>query len=176
MCKKTDWERCVEFHGHECPGLTIGYKASLYAIELLNLTFSEDENVVCVSENDACGIDAIQVLLGCSAGKGNLMFHITGKQAFSFYERTSGKSARICLKKRPTDMTREAVFTYYHSISPSEMFDLSETKITLPTKAKNFQSITCDTCGEETGENWIRLQANKNLCLDCYEAYNRFDI
>ena len=27
------WKRCVEFHGHECPGLAIGYKASEAAKE-----------------------------------------------------------------------------------------------------------------------------------------------
>lgn len=78
------WNKCVAFHGHECPGLTIGYRAALYAIELLGLTFSDDEQVVCISENDACGCDAIQVILGCSIGKGNFLFHMTGKQAFSF--------------------------------------------------------------------------------------------
>ena len=57
------WNDCVAFHGHECGGLTIGYKASLYAIELLNLEFSADEQVVCISENDACGVDAVQVML-----------------------------------------------------------------------------------------------------------------
>ena len=62
------WQKCVAFHGHQCGGLTIGYKASLYAIELLQLTFSEDEQVVCIAENDACGVDAIQVILGCSVG------------------------------------------------------------------------------------------------------------
>ena len=40
------WQKCVAFHGHQCGGLTIGYKAALYAIELLGLTFSEDEQVV----------------------------------------------------------------------------------------------------------------------------------
>ena len=30
--EKTIWEKCVAFHGHECGGLTIGYKAALYAI------------------------------------------------------------------------------------------------------------------------------------------------
>ena len=69
-------EKCVAFHGHECGGLTIGYKAAIYAEKLLNITFSEDEDVVCISENDACGVDAIQVLLGCSVGKGNLLFHM----------------------------------------------------------------------------------------------------
>ncbi len=79
------WEKCAAFHGHVCGGLTIGYKAALYAIELLDLSFSDDEQVVCISENDACGVDAIQVILGCSVGKGNLLFHMRGKQAFSTY-------------------------------------------------------------------------------------------
>ena len=30
----TAWEKCVAFHGHECGGLTIGYKAAEYAMEL----------------------------------------------------------------------------------------------------------------------------------------------
>ena len=29
------WNKCAAFHGHVCGGLTIGYKAALYAIELL---------------------------------------------------------------------------------------------------------------------------------------------
>ena len=60
---KVLWEKCAAFHGHVCGGLTIGYKAALYAIELLDLSFSEDEQVVCITENDACGVDAIQVIL-----------------------------------------------------------------------------------------------------------------
>lgn len=39
MDKKELWEKCVAFHGHECGGLTIGYKAALYAADLLELTF-----------------------------------------------------------------------------------------------------------------------------------------
>lgn len=31
------WHKCVEFHGHACGGLTIGYKAALYAIERMGL-------------------------------------------------------------------------------------------------------------------------------------------
>ncbi|MBV5307454.1 MAG: formylmethanofuran dehydrogenase, partial [Desulfobulbaceae bacterium] len=27
IAAKNDWERCVEFHGHSCPGLAIGYRA-----------------------------------------------------------------------------------------------------------------------------------------------------
>ena len=51
-----NWEKCIEFHGHSCGGLAIGYKAAMYAKELLNLTFSQDEQLVCIAENDSCSI------------------------------------------------------------------------------------------------------------------------
>jgi len=171
-----DWEKCVAFHGHSCGGLAIGYRAAQYAIELLRLTFSEDEDVVCISENDACGIDAIQVMLGCSVGKGNLMFHMTGKQAFSIYNRKSGASVRLLLKKKPEGMTREQSFRYYQEMPPEQLFEDMPTKLQLPEPARIFKSYACDCCGEITAENWIRLQGEKRLCIDCYQAYDRFSV
>lgn len=170
------WKKCVEFHGHECGGLTIGYKAALFAIELLELKFSENEEVVCISENDACGIDAIQVILGCSAGKGNLLFHLTGKSAYSFYNRNTKKSIRIVLKDRPKNITKEESFIYLQSKEPRKLFDIKETTIELPEKAIIFNSYHCDGCGEMTSENMIHLQNGEKLCSDCYVPYNRFDI
>ena len=170
------WEKCVEFHGHHCGGLRIGYAAAEYAMKLLNISFSDNEQVVCISENDACGVDAIQVLLGCSVGKGNLLFHMRGKQAFSIYNRKIGKSVRLVLKEMPKGMTREESFAYYQSCEPKDMFDVKETTIRLPEKARLFDSYTCECCGEKTGANWIRLAGGKKLCLDCYETYDRFNV
>ena len=170
------WQDCVAFHGHECGGLTIGYKASLYAAQLLNLEFSDDEQVVCITENDACGVDAIQVMLGCSIGKGNLLFHMRGKQAFSFYNRKTGKTVRLVLKPKPEGMSKAESFSYYQGCKPEEMFEIKETTITIPEKARLFDSYTCDCCGEVTGANWIRLASEKKLCLDCYESYDRFNV
>ena len=170
------WTDCVAFHGHECGGLTIGYKASMYAIELLKLEFSDDEQVVCITENDACGVDAIQVMLGCSVGKGNLLFHMRGKQAFSFYNRKTGKSVRLVLKPKPEGMRKAESFAYYQGLEPKEMFDVKETSISLPEKARLFDSYICDCCGEVTGANWIHLAGDKKLCMDCYESYDRFNV
>lgn len=178
------WKKCVKFHGHECGGLTIGYKAALYAVKLLNLQqqdsekwdscISKDEEVVCISENDACGVDAIQVLLGCSAGKGNLLFHITGKMAFSFYNRKNGKAVRLVLKPGPEKMTREESFAYYQGLEPEEMFQIKEPKISLPKKALIYPSVVCSCCKETVSENKARLFQGKIYCLDCYEDYDRF--
>ena len=169
------WKDCVAFHGHECGGLTIGYKASLYAIELLKLEFSADEQVVCISENDACGVDAVQVMLGCSVGKGNLLFHMRGKQAFSFYNRKTGEAVRLVLKPK-AGMTKAESFAYYQACQPAEMFEVKEVTLQLPESARLFDSYVCECCGETTGANWIRLAGGKKLCLDCYETYDRFDV
>lgn len=174
--KKELWQKCAAFHGHVCGGLTIGYKAALYAVELLGITFSEDEDVVCVSENDACGVDAIQVILGCSIGKGNLLFHMTGKQAFNFYDRKNKKSIRLILKKIPKGMTKEQSFDYFQSLKPYQIFDVQNTKITLPEPARLFDSYECQCCGETAGANWIRLQGNQKVCVDCYNKYDRFNV
>lgn len=174
--KKELWTRCVAFHGHECGGLTIGYKAALYAAELLKLSFSKDEEAVAVCENDSCAVDAIQVILGCTAGKGNLLFHMRGKMVFSFYNRATGQSVRLSLRPKPDGMTREQSFGYYQSLSPEDMFDVTETRIELPEKARIFDSYVCESCGELTGANWIRLANGKKLCLDCYKEYDRFSV
>ena len=170
----TDWEKCAAFHGHECGGLTIGYQAARYAIKLLDLKFSDDEQVVCIAETDGCSVDALQVLLGCSVGKGNMLFHITGKQAFSIYDRTSGKSVRLVLRNNTVD--RKDSFEYYQNCRPEDMFDVKPTTIALPERARMFGSYVCDCCGETAGANWIRLAGDKKLCLDCYGQYDRFKV
>ena len=176
MEQKEIWEKCVEFHGHSCGGLAIGFRASLYAAELLGLAFSKDEETVCISENDACGVDAVQAVLGCSVGKGNLLFHLTGKQAFTFYSRTTGKGVRLVLRRKPQGMTREESFAYYQERKPEELFEVKEPRLALPEPARIFESYVCECCGETTGANWIRIQDGKKLCIDCAASYNRLEV
>lgn len=170
------WNDCVAFHGHACGGLTIGYKASLYAAKLLEMDFSADEQIVCIAENDACGVDAIQVMLGCSIGKGNLLFHMCGKQAFSFYNRKNGKSVRLVLNERPENVSQEESFAYYQRISEEEMFTVKSVRQALPEKARLFPSSRCACCGEITGANWLRPAGEEKICLDCWGTYDRFHI
>ena len=170
------WDTCVAFHGHACGGLTIGYKAAVYAMELLGLTHAEDEAVVCIAENDACGVDAIQVILGCTAGKGNLLFHLRGKQAFSFYERNSGRSVRLVLKPTPDFPDKERKFRYLQDTPAAALFDKKETVLSLPERARLFVSKPCSCCGELTAESMLRLENGQLVCLDCSHPYRRFDV
>ena len=170
---KQQWDKCVEFHGHACPGLAIGFKACEAAMENLEIKFSSDEEVVCVTENDACGVDAVQVITGCSIGKGNLLRRNTGKQAFSFFNRSTGASIRLVLKPSKAVMSRAERQEYLLNTPASELFECKEPHFALPAEAKIFTTIICEQCGEGAPEHKIRLQEGKKVCCDCFIDYDR---
>ena len=169
---QTLWDKCVAFHGHACGGLAIGFRAALYAMELLEAAPAKDEELVCVAECDACGVDAIQALLGCTVGKGNLLFSLRGKQAFSFYRRSDGKGVRLVLRDSFRG-NREKRLSWLMDGDYREMFDVKPVRQPLPEKARIFRSCTCALCGESMAEDHARLQDGNVVCEDCYLPYTR---
>lgn len=168
------WNKAVEFHGHECPGLAIGVKACEAAFEKMGIGVSDDEEIVCVTENDACGVDAVQALLSCTIGKGNLIYRGTGKQAFSFFNRKDGNKLRVYLKAQNVDeMEREQWQEYLLSAPLDEIFSFSVPTFDLPEVARRFQTVICGLCGEGAPEHKMHLQEGKTVCIDCFNSYSR---
>ncbi len=73
----------VHFHGHLCPGLALGIRATEIALEVIG-PHAVDEEVVAIVETDMCGVDGIQFLTGCTFGKGNMIHRDYGKNAYTF--------------------------------------------------------------------------------------------
>jgi len=167
------WEKCVEFHGHECPGLAIGFRAAEIAKEKMSLNFSQDEEIVCITENDACGVDAVQVITGCTMGKGNLILKDTGKMAFTFVNRENGDSIRLMLKYDEKEMDREERQQYILKASAEDVFKVEQVNVELPERARIFTTVICEKCNERAPEHKIRLQGGKTVCLDCVDEYSR---
>lgn len=168
------WNKAVAFHGHECPGLAIGYRAYEAACKKMGIGVSDDEQIVCVTENDACGVDAIQALLSCTIGKGNLIYRDTGKQAFSFFNRSNGKKLRVCLKPgKNEDMDHTQWRVYLLNASIDEIFTFSEPKFEIPEASRLFKTLVCEICGEEAIEDKMHIQDGKMVCTDCFRGYNR---
>lgn len=167
------WRKCVDFHGHSCPGLAIGFQAAMAARELLGIEGSEDEEVVCVTENDACGVDAIQVLTGCTLGKGNLIYRPAGKQAFSFFRRDDGEALRLVLKRREWPAEREERRKAMLGADAVELFSVQSPHYQLPERAQIFQTVPCEDCREGTAEPYVRLVEGRKLCTDCAQEYTR---
>ena len=168
------WEKAVAFHGHECPGLAIGFKAYEAAVKVMGIGTSDDEQIVCITENDACGVDAIQALLSCTMGKGNLLYRGTGKMAFSFFDRKSGKKLRVCMKPNQNkDMDRGQWKEYLLNAPVEEIFTFSQPSYDVPERARHFNTLVCESCGEGAPEQKMHLQDGKTVCEDCFKRYDR---
>ena len=127
--KRETWEQAVAFHGHACPGLAIGLRAAEVVRQRLQPDEKDPMSLVCVAENSGCPIDGIQILLGCTAGKSNLKFRLTGApgMALSFFNQNSGESLRLALKKevqRSDDPARQLKWVL--QAGEEELFDIDK--------------------------------------------------
>lgn len=118
------WKKCAEHHGHECPGLAIGYRASLYAAELLGVEPSPGSGVSCVAETDKCPVDAVRVIFGCTEQNGKLSFDLTGEMALTFTA-PGGKSVRLAFKDPGGELSRDEKFKLFHDLPAQDMFDVT---------------------------------------------------
>lgn len=188
-----DFEKCVEFHGHVCPGLAIGFQAARVLMKRLGVRKAGDEELVATVENDACGTDAIQVLTGCTFGKGNLIFRNYGKHAFTLAARNRGKMVRVCLRADALEEDPEHISlmekVYHDEASQEEiarfrelhakraqrvleadagsLFTVEEISAKIPPKARISKSGTCDLCGELTKGDLLHEIDGQKVCTPC---------
>ena len=163
-----DLKKVVEFHGHFCPGILIGWRASKLALKLLSAERDEDEQLVAITENDACGVDAIQYVLGCTFGKGNLIFHDYGKQAYTIFRRSDGTGVRLTVIPHDRELTREESAARLLTESDERLFIVGAPKEPIPERASIHKSVVCDLCGERTMETRIKiLEDGRRSCIPC---------
>jgi formylmethanofuran dehydrogenase subunit E len=188
----------VRFHGHHCPGVSLGIRACELALS--EFERAPDEEVVAVVETDMCAVDAIQYLTGCTFGKGNLIHLDHGKNVFTFYRRSDEKGVRISarpevfndvdedsasLQKKKIEeglsaeeeerlaKARAARIERILSAPLEELFDVMPAEDPIPKKARILESLTCDACGEKTMETRTRRFIGRTLCIPCFEALEK---
>ena len=169
-----DLERVVAFHGHYCPGVLTGYLAAKIAMARLDASRAEDEELIAIVENDTCAVDAVQVLTGCTFGKGNLFFRDYGRHVYTFALRPSGKAVRIARKPRkeepPEDETREQVIARLLAAPADELFEVDEGAIDLPDTAHIRDSIVCSRCGTPAMSTRVEEVDGRPVCRACREG------
>ena len=139
------YEEIIQFHGHECPGIAMGYRMATAAISKLDSIRAEDEEIVAIVENDACGVDALQCVTGCTFGKGNLIFRDYGKHVFTIYCRSSRSGVRVHFHGDgiPEELRedRSALTKCILSASRDSILSIEPTSIPEPEPAKIRKSI-----------------------------------
>lgn len=197
-----DIKPSIEFHGHLCPGLVYGYLVAKEASRLLGLKRSRDEEVVAICENDSCAVDALQIMLGTSAGKGNLILKDYGKNAYTIMNRTSQKAYRFARTKsyRYKGEDKEEFDRLDAAISEGsategqkwrhkllkasdllsrpfdDVFSTTEVESAMPPFAPLARSMACARCGEMTmATKMVALDQGRQVCRPCYEKIEAGD-
>ena len=190
-----DFSKCIQFHGHACPGLAIGFQAARTLMERLEVRKSPDEELIAIVETDACGADAIQVMTGCTFGKGNFLFRNYGKHAFALMDRKKKKGVRVCLrpdafkidpeslslseKVQKDEASAKEIERYRQlqqgrvqkilDMDAESLFKIEEITQETPEKARIMKSGICDFCGESAAVGFLREIAGKRICIPCAE-------
>jgi formylmethanofuran dehydrogenase subunit E len=129
-------------------------------------------------ENDSCAVDAVQVLTGCTFGKGNLIFHDYGKMIFTFVRRRDGRSVRLAFsdlsgphrRHRPPSESRAERIAWMLSEPPERLFQVRQSTFEpVPEKARIHESVECDICGESVMITRMRRRGAGTLCIPCEE-------
>lgn len=169
-----DLRRAVDFHGHLCPGLLIGYRAVKALQARMNIDRAEDEELVAIVENDSCSVDAFQALLSTTLGKGNLRWLDHGKQAFTLHDRQGGRAVRALfvgdkLRKSLPDgsMDRQGFIQALLTAPEDALFALREVDAPPPAEAVIERSQPCDACGEMTQPSRTVSIDQRRLCRAC---------
>ena len=194
-----DLEVAIGFHGHVCPGLIIGYRAAKAVQNRLHVERSGDEDLVTIVESDGCGIDGIQSILGCTIGKGNLIYKDHGKQVCTAIDRKKNKAVRVAMKEGAFPLNPEQqelfrkigmpdvsdedmkAFRAFQKerveellrMGEDELFKIEYASPEVPGRARIFRSVTCHYCGEPVMEPRAGVRDGKPACIPCSESYTR---
>lgn len=187
-----DLRETIQFHGHLCPGLALGYRVAKAALRELDAERPGDEELVAVVENDSCAADAIQFITGCTFGKGNFLFRDYGKHVYTLHNRRTGRGVRISedyrgfqndprypeLKKRmdkgedvgpEMQAFKMEKASAILSAGEGELLKIEPETASPPSEAKIRASARCAVCGERFMESRGRVRQGKIVCIPCFE-------
>lgn len=191
------FEYAVKFHGHTCPGLLIGVRMGVAALNALGVDRSADEELYAVVENDSCAVDGLQTVTGVTFGKGNLLFKDYGKMAATFYLRNKNKAIRLVFKpesfgkiddgedlrevmsekNQEKKMAKFAkIVKRFGDLPDDEIFDIKIVDMDEPAMAEIRQSVRCEKCGEMTMETKTVVKEGKHLCIPCSAGVNYYRV
>ncbi len=191
------YQACLLLHGHKCPAMPMGLRASLAAQEALGVERSADGQLTALVEIDrdhcaTCYADGIQMATGCTFGKGNIQKLGYGKFVLTLVDNKTGRGVRVATRNEVIKRNQESEFIQYRkkgvpaskidpalvepnvdfilSADTEALFKIKPVEVKLPAGlAHDFNTITCAECGEVAVERYARVKNGKVVCIPCAE-------
>ncbi len=192
-----DWKlkQVADFHGHLCPDLAIGYRASRYALDTLAVERLWGEELHAIVENTTSAVDAVQQVTGCTVANRRLHLYDYGRHIYIF-ACGEGPGLRLALKPGvlPADpeflaleqaiQSRQATLAQtvrYQTLldrriatllqlAPEALFEVTRITVEWPEVSFTSALIPCDACGELVVETHLIADGERRLCRPCSEG------
>nr|WP_319373477.1 FmdE family protein [uncultured Methanobacterium sp.] len=191
-------EKVRDLHGEFCPGIVLGTRMCMLAMERLEMNpDTGNEDLVVYVEIDRCLPDAIQAITGCSLGNRRLKYSDYGKFIATFVDISSGKAVRvsalddkidssqgfwtwlenILISTKPGNLTpekEEIEFAAHriYDIPDEELLLLEDVHLEIPENdMPGFPEhvAVCSTCGEHVVDFKEFNVDGRTICRSCTE-------
>jgi formylmethanofuran dehydrogenase subunit E len=185
------------FHGHKCPAMPMGLRVGAAAMNKLGVERAQDGQLLALVElgEDHCATcfaDGIQMITGCTFGKGNIKKLHYGKWGVTLVDTKTGRAVRVSPKAEAMLANKKTDFIIKYrergipaSKVPEEVVEpliekvmnapenqlLNVGKVTdydVPKRTDSFAGFVCDSCGEMVVEEYGRLINDKQVCIPCH--------
>jgi len=187
-------EMGFKFHGHKCPAMPLGLKAASIAMNTLNVERSQAGELYTILDLGdfhcaTCFADGVQIITGCTYGKGNISRSHKGKFSLTLIDRKNGRGVKVIpsgewlkqafqsdfMEQRKkgippqnisTEITNPLIEKVLNSSNDQFKVELLP-KINIEIPPHIWDKDLCEECGELTVAEYGHYINGKFLCKDC---------
>lgn len=197
MIDPKEWlEFGQKFHGHKCPAMPNGLRVGAAAMNALGVERTGDSAlhaILDLGDNHCatCFADGIQVITGCTFGKGNIEKTYKGKWAVTLIDKKTNRAVRVSptaeamLANKKTEFFKdyrekgvpptqvpdavvEPLVVKVMNAPEEMMMNISEVfEYQWKQPVHSFNSFVCEDCGEMTVMEYGRVKDDLKVCIDC---------
>ncbi|KGK89766.1 formylmethanofuran dehydrogenase [Desulfosporosinus sp. HMP52] len=140
MCiEKTPWEQVIEFHGHTCAEIALGYRVAQIANRELGVSEIIEPLIKVTAYTHSCALDAFQIINRATYGRNYLFVVEQNIHSYVFQTKDSAEELQITVRSEIIEQVTEAV----ESLSSRERQakTLEAIKIILGTEETQFCEV-----------------------------------
>lgn len=197
MINPQDWlEIGQKFHGHVCPAMPNGLRVGAAAMNKLGVERTGDSFLHAILELGdnhcaTCFADGVQMITGCTLGKGNIEKTNKGKWGLTLIDKKTNRAVRVVPKAEGMMQTKNTPFFKNYrekGVPPTEVpLDVVQPLVDMVMSVPDdqllnisdvfeyqwvapkhtFDSFVCEECGEMVVTKYGRVKDGKCVCQDC---------
>jgi formylmethanofuran dehydrogenase subunit E len=186
----------LALHGHKCPAMPMGLRVGAAAMNALGVERARDGQLqalieIGVNHCATCFADGVQMITGCTVGKGTIRRLHYGKWALTLIDKKTSRAVRVAVRAEMMAANKETDFFQQYRMKgvpasqvPSEVvtplvervMNAADEQLVsvgaifecrVPEPPHSFESFVCASCGEMVAEPYGRLQGDKKVCIPC---------